>query len=183
MHLIAERGELYAHIYENTLLGLERDLFWNLQIDCENVAWEGEEWVCSLAIDWMTWPVRRWQDIAGMGQSHLRKPELVEASVYLLGAHHQVDLRTVQFDFEAADGLVCSIEGTARLALNEVDRSIKVAIRSSVVFAGIVVVRGNLSPKPDSPDAAGEMVAPFLALDGFRSPRLDGWRYLIEPDD
>jgi hypothetical protein len=182
MKLTATGGEIYAHVHENLRTGLTRNLFWNLEIACEPVHWEGEDWECSLAIDWLTWPLQRWRELAGMNLGTVRQPELVESSLYLVGAHHPVTLHRLTLQTGAGQGIVCEVNGAARLALDETERTLAVAISCSLLFTGVIVAAGNLIPKPQTPHDAAATVTPFLSLEGLRPAQPDGGRFVFEPD-
>lgn len=83
-------GEIYAHLFENSRTGVARNLFWNLRIDCEPVHLEGEEWDCSVAVEWLRWTVPNWRSLDAKGLRDVSAPEMVEASVYLVAEHHTV---------------------------------------------------------------------------------------------
>ncbi len=34
-------GKIYAHLFQNRLTGLDRNLFWNLRIELEPLGWDG----------------------------------------------------------------------------------------------------------------------------------------------
>lgn len=182
MELTATGGEIYAHVHENPRTGLTRNLFWNLQIACKPVRWEGEDWDCSLAIEWLTWPVTRWGELAGKRLATVSQPELVESSLYLVGSHHRLTLRSLELQAGNAGGFVCEVAGNAALELDETERLLDVAIRCALTFTGIFVVAENLTPKPQTPQAAALSVSPFVSLEGLRPPRSEGWRFVLEPE-
>src|SRR6266478_5239232 len=76
-------GELYAHVFENPSVGVSRNLFWNLRVEFAPVELDGEERDCSLACEWLVWPIRRWTDLSGLGIADVLHPEQVETSFYL----------------------------------------------------------------------------------------------------
>lgn len=59
------RGELYGHLFENVSTDVPRGLFWNFSLPCAPIAWEGEEWECSVLCEWLQWPVRDWTSLDG----------------------------------------------------------------------------------------------------------------------
>ena len=175
------KGEIYAHVFENPTTGLGRDLYWNVCVDSQPVFLDGEEWVCSLGIEWLTWPIHRWRELDGMGLGKVRHPELVECSLYLFDEHHPASLRHLELQengpgtFEAEFSAVADVDdGSGRRLFN-------VSGRCNLTFTSIIVVASNLRPKPASTLEARVAAAEFIAFDDLKEPRSEEWRYVFEP--
>lgn len=174
-------GEIYGHVFENPAMGVRRDLYWNASVDFQPVLLDGEEWDCSLAIEWLTWPLRHWRDLHGAGLSKLRHPEMVECSLYLFAQHHPASLHHLELRksgpaiFEADFSAIADVDdGSGPKLLN-------VSGRCNLTFTSIIVVASNLQPKPNSALEALAAAAEFTAMEDLKEPRSEDWRYLFEP--
>ena len=176
-------GTIYGHVHENSHTGLARNLFWNIEIEFEPVRQDGEDWDCSLGIEWLTWPVRSWRDLDGMSLGQVQQEELLECSLYLFAAHHPATLRrlilreTADARFEADFSAIADVhdpEGSGR-------RLFEVNGKCHLSFEGIVVVPDNLLPKPNSAHEVESAVAEFLAVDDLTDPRSEGLRFILKP--
>jgi len=173
-------GEIYAHLFENQLTGVRRNLFWNICAELEPVHLDGEDWDCSFRVDWLTWPICNRSELNGMTLNDVISPEAVEPSLYLLSEHNAAilhDLRLTKIDsknFEA------SIKGSAQLITERGIRTVPLSIICELKFVGLIVVRDNLFPKPGNAAEAKELLAPFIDLEGLK-PRSEEWRYIFEP--
>jgi hypothetical protein len=174
-------GEIYAHLSENSATGLRRNLYWNARIDFEPVQLDGEELDCSLAIEWLTWPIQSWRGLDGMGFAKVSQRDLVECSLYLFEEHHWATLRHFELGesgpatFEADFSAIAQVDDGSGLRLFEV------SARCNLTFTSIVVVGSNLQPELASQLEAQAAVAKFISLEHLAPPRSEGWRYVLEP--
>jgi hypothetical protein len=146
--LTPTNGDIHAHVFENSRIRLARNLFWNLCVDFEPVTRDDEEWSCSLLVDWLTWPVRRWQDIDGMVLGQVSHPELVECSLYLFGEHHWATLRHLRLIRTERNNFLAEVDAVADVDTDGGRRSVSVSTVCPGVFSGIIVIPGSLEPKP-----------------------------------
>ena len=174
-------GSLYAHVFENPRTGVARDLYWNVHVDFEPVQFDGEEWDCSFAVEWLTWPNRRWRDLDGLGLRQVRRTEFVECSLYLLAEHNPAALRHLELRENGHAAFDLDFSAIADVDDGSGLRRFEVSGKCEVEFSGVIVVTDNLQPKPASPDDARAAVAEFLALDDLAEPRSEQWRYVLEP--
>lgn len=182
LSLTLKSGEIYAHVHENALTGLARNLFWNLRIDCEPVSWGGEDWNCSLAIEWLTLPLRRWKELDGMDLGQVLVPDMLETSVYFLDQHHLTTVSYLQLRASSPGHFDVVLSGQAELEEDGHLLKLEFSGTCTVQFDGVIVVPSNLEPKPVTSDEADAVVAAFIELDGLQAPRTEGWRYVLEPD-
>jgi hypothetical protein len=175
-------GEIYAHVFENPLTGVSRNLFWNMLVKFEPVAIDGDEWNCSFLVDWLTWPIPTWRGLEGMDLSKIVLPSMVEPSLYLMGEHNDAALHDLRLDDR--QGTVFQITAAASTQVTtETERlSIPIAFTCPLQFMGIIVVNDNIAPRPTTPACAAEAVAQFVRIDGLRQPRSEGWRYVLDPE-
>ena len=181
LDLVTSGGEIYGHVFENPKVGVARDLYWNVRVEFEPVQFDGDDWECSLAVEWLTWPVRRWRDLNGMGLGQVRLRDSTECSFYLYAQHHPATFRHFKLResgpaiFEADFSAIADVhDGRGR-------RHFEVSGKCDLKFAGIVVVTDNLSSKPATSEDARMAVAEFLALDDLADPLSEQWRYVLEP--
>ena len=174
-------GEIYGHVFENPRMGFARRLFWNLNVEFEPIQRDGEEWDCSLGIEWLTLPVRTWRDLDGMDLGQVVLPEMLECSLYLYDTHNPAVLRQLQLsevrpaEFEARFSAIAEV-------YDEIGtRSVEISGKCEVSFSGIIVVADNLTPKPSAPNDAAMAVADFLALDDLDVPLSEQWRFVLRP--
>lgn len=175
-------GEIYAHIFENPRTGVPRNLFWNMRVEFEPVTLEGDEWDCSFLADWLTWPVRTWHDLDGMDLEKVELPEMVEPSLYVLAEHHPATVRELRLGGRKGSSFEAAVTASAQIRTERGQSTVPISFVCSLQFIGIIVVSGNLEPKPSTPAHAGEAVAQFILMDGLRQPRSEEWRYVLEPE-
>jgi hypothetical protein len=175
-------GEIYAHVFENPRTGIRRNLFWNISAEFEPVQLDNEEWDCSFAVDWLTWPVRTWSELNGMTLEKVVAPEMIEPSLYLLAEHNDAALHSLRLTRLSGSTFEAAIVASAEINTERGKYSVPVSFACALRFAGIVVVRENLEAKPSTPAQAGEAVGQFIQLDGLQPPRSEEWRYVLEPD-
>jgi hypothetical protein len=175
-------GECYAHVFENPKMGVKRGLFWNFILECAPITWDGEKYDVSLLCDWVTLPTRSWQALGEVGLGDLPQRELLEASLYL-SAHHDVRLSRLEIAHEREDLFRVHLGGNFDLeGYDEFDgAAIPIDTSGSVRFKGLIVVPGNLFPKPSSEADAVAVAHEFLDLENFAEPAWDGSRFLFEP--
>lgn len=174
-------GEIYAHLYENAATGLRRNLYWNAEIEFEPFHRDGEEWDCSLAVEWLTWPIQSWRGLDGIGISKVSELDLIECSLYLFEEHHQATLRNFELTETGPAMFEADVSAVAQVHDGVGVRHFEVSVRCNIAFSSIVVVSSNLQSKLTSPLEAQAAVAKFISLEQLAPPRSEGWRYVLEP--
>lgn len=177
------RGELDAQLFENPRTGLPRNLYWSLTVPCAPVAWAGEVWDCSVTCEWLTWPVRHWAELDGMGLAAVTSPALVECSLYL-AEHHPVRVESLALRRigEGARFSVGLAGGVDIQGLDELDgRDIEFSLHGEVELEGLVVIPDNLFPKPQNESEVLAALRPYADLGSFGPPVFDRFRYLLAP--
>jgi len=164
-------------------VGVQRDLYWHVMVEFEPVLIDGEEWSCSLDIEWLTWPMRRWQDLNGKSLAESRHPEMVECSLYYYGTHNPASVRRLELSEISPASFMADVSAVAEINYGAGPRSYQVVSQFNLRFTNIVVVPSNLEPKPSSIPEVEAAVAEHIALDGLKAPRSEGWRYVLEPTD
>lgn len=176
-------GNMYAHIFENPNVGVARGLYWAVTVDCEPIEWNGEDWPCSVTCEWLQWPIRRWEEIDGVGLETTIAPVDAECSFYL-AEHNPVRIKSLSISREPNKNqfLVCISGAVELLGFDELDgEDIPFFVQGRVDFDGIILIPDNLSPKPSTPTDAIDILSEFLSMESLKEPRWDRFRYVFEP--
>lgn len=178
------RGELYGHLFENVSTGVPRGLFWNFSLPCAPIAWEGEEWECSVLCEWLQWPVRDWTSLDGATLRTSSAHASVECSIYFT-EHHPVRLEALSVS-RIADSARFNIALSGAFDLKgygELDaQNIPLFLHGEVDFDGVVVVPGNLFPRPCNPADVIRLVEPLLSVCNLGEPEWDRFRYVLRAE-
>lgn len=176
-------GELYSHIYENRTTGLSRDHFWSLTIDFAPIEYEGELLQCSASVEWLRFPVRDWRQLGSTDLVEVLQSDLVESSFYV-GRHDWATTKHFSLlyrsgnVFDAKLQLVVDFQGFTG---DDDDPAMEVNAHAKVKYSGLVIVKDNLSPKPNSPQLAMEMAKSFVDLESYQPPVDEDSRYIFIP--
>lgn len=181
--LVAVGGSMDSHIFENASAGIDRDHFWSLTIDFAPIEYEGNEWDCSLTIEWMRLPIRDWRSL---NDSHVAKAfedELVEASFYLtrhdwatvkeLSLKHVADNR-----FRASLTAVVDFQGYTG---DDVDPEMKISAEADIEYTELIIVPDNLSSKPKTSQEVSKVAAQFVDTTAYQSAEKDDFRFVMRP--
>ena len=177
----SSRGTLHGHVFENPATGLERDLFWSLDIRLCPITLDGEEWTSSVQIEWLTWPLRSWSDLDGRTLQEVRKDELIECSVCLLDEHHTVELSQLTLRLRSQTVFQGSIEGMVALPSERGSIDLCICGDFEVDFSGVILVSDNFRPRLTTAEQARLAIAEFLSFDGLAKPAREDWRFLVKP--
>jgi len=166
-------GQLYAHL-------LNGQLYWTVSIDCEPIEIDEEQWPCGVVCEWLTFPVRRWQELSGLG---LAQSSRYEASFYL-AEHHSLALTVLSLtQIESQSLFRLQLEGSFDLngfgSLN--GEGYPLSIDCLAQFSGIYVVPENVADRPSTPEAAGALLAKHFDISGLLFPVWDRFRFVFEP--
>ncbi|MDM7950868.1 hypothetical protein [Hydrogenophaga sp.] len=178
------RGELYGHLFENDSTGVPRGLFWNFSLPCAPIAWEGEEWECSVLCEWLQWPVRDWTSLDGATLRTSSAQASLECSIYFT-EHHPVRLEALSVS-RIADSARFNIALSGAFDLKgygELDaQNIPLFLHGEVDFDGVVVVPDNLVPRPCNPADVIRLVEPLLNVCNLGEPEWDRFRYVLRAE-
>jgi hypothetical protein len=174
-------GEIYGHVFENPRVGLARDLFWNASIDFEPVQLDGEEWDCSLGVEWLTWTLQNWQDLDGRSADELQHPDLLECSLYLFAEHHWATLQHFTLTKLGPASFEADFRAVADVDDGSGPRQFEVSGKCELNFTGIIIVPANFGARAPGQTDAEALVSEFMSLDHLRGPRVDNGRFMFEP--
>ncbi|MGC4119383.1 MAG: hypothetical protein QM765_33415 [Myxococcales bacterium] len=88
-------GVIYGHLFENPKVGADRGLYWAISVPFEKLDLGDEEARPLLQCEWLTWPVGRWQELAGKTLALVKDPKRVEASFYVHD-HSNLELEVLE---------------------------------------------------------------------------------------
>jgi hypothetical protein len=174
---------MYAHLFENTEMGVARAVFLVLQVECDPVDCGGHGPLpCGVLVEWITLPGGAWKRLSEL---EVMIDESIsngaEASLYL------------QEHFPAADGELVLKHASAHnfdvdlslrahvLIPRDIDNQVVATLRTQVPFTEFVVVPRNLSNVRDEVDSVLEAAAPWITLSDFEAPYRDGFRWVFQP--
>lgn len=176
-------GTIYGHVFENKSVGLDRQLYWCISLDCDPIRLGDTDVDCSFSTEWIILPVQSWNDLNGVDLTKVRNPELVEASLYL-GEHVAVTLILLKLDriantprFRVHLEASVDIDGFGVLDV----RNIHFSLNGEADFEGIVIVPDNLRPRPNTPVKATAVVSAFISLRELGKPEWQRFRFLFPP--
>jgi hypothetical protein len=76
-------GILYSWIFQNKTVKLPRNHFWSFTIDFKRMKYEGMDVGPCMTIDWITLPIRRWQDLVGLNLKGRYGDRGIESTFYV----------------------------------------------------------------------------------------------------
>jgi hypothetical protein len=177
-------GDIYAHIFENSTTGLARDLFWSITIEFEPLEYGDDEFQCAMTCEWVRWPIRDWRDLDGKQLDARYGDDGLEASFYMSrhDVAHSARLsihRVAANDFRVSMEMQVDFHGY--YGGDEVSDMPVKADSVIVPFTGLVVVPGNLFPKPTTVKDVEAVAREFVNMDCYDPPEEDRHRYVLRP--
>lgn len=182
--LIATDGIITGHVFENPAAGVPRALYWSIRLDYEPLVLDGTDWECNAGCEFLRWPLDYWKKLDGATLDDTIGPVPAEGSIYLIGAHHELQLQSLALHrIEDTTRFEVRLEAKFDLrGYGELDGTdIPLSLACVAEFKHVVVVRDNLFPKPSDAEEAAAVVAPFLDIEGLTTPRRDDFRFVFEP--
>lgn len=176
-------GLVYGHVFENPLVGVARQLFWSVTLNCGPVRSGKENFDCSFTTEWLVLPISRWSDLHEKSLAHVQNPEGVEASLYL-DEHHSAKLMALSFArIAGTHRFSVSIEAEVHIeGFGDLDGAgLPLALQGEAEFEGLVILPSNLDPKPDTPLKASEALKRFISLSELGEPQWQKFRYVFPP--
>jgi hypothetical protein len=179
----AGTGSISAHVFENRSVGVQRGLFWSVTLPCSPVVWEGDTCETSLSCEWLRWPIRNWTSLDGATLESAVAPREAECSFYF-SEHHPVAVSSLKLTrvrgtarFHVAIAGALDLEGYGDLDT----KGYKLAVHGEATLENLIVVPGNLFPKPSDPVAARDALSEFIDVANLAAPEWDRFRYVFAP--
>lgn len=180
---VGKGGAIYCHVYENTLTGIARELFWSITIDFENFKVGNEKCACSVTCDWFRWPIRTWLDLDGCTVDFQHGEQGYESSFYLF-THHPANHTQLQLSHEArnifAAGISMEVPMSANLGI-EVDDPLEINAIAKVPFIGLLMMPGNVGSKSLTKTQLQKIAMDFVDLSEFHPPEPDNGGLKFRP--
>lgn len=179
--IVGRHGTIYGHIFENAQASLSRNLFWSIDVTLAPIEVDDEIWDCSLACEWLVWPIKRVHDLDGMTLDHVVRRDLIECSIYVAAEHQWPAISGLTLKKKRWDVYELNLLGEADLVIDEKVMASSFDFRCELTLQGVVVVPTNLSPEPASHAEVKEALRSFITLDGLAEPYTEGFRHVFAP--
>ncbi len=179
MQFVAEEGQLTAHLFENPRMGIERCLYWSVNVELKPIKFLGETWDCSFGCEWLNWPAKSLEQLSGMSLDQHRQPGQFQASIYLVSQHCPVAMQHLSIQTVSGDRFRLKAKGKLQAAIDGKKVRSSFSFDLDLSFQGIAIVRENLFPKPSNAAEAASALAPFFSLEDLTDPQLEGFSYIF----
>ena len=175
-------GEIYCHIFENHLTGVSRDAYWSVTVDFAPLVYGKDSFRCNAMVEWLQLGNRDYRNIV-KHKINLPDGSHAEASFYL--TEHE-NASSTSMCLSCVDSDRYQVELNMIVDFHEylggdANPAMRVAASTELVFTGLIVVPGNLDPKPADETAVISTASEFLELSRFDPPLVQGFRYLFRP--
>ena len=175
-------GEIYCHIFENHLTGVSRDAYWSVRVDFAPLVYGGGSFRCNAMVEWLQ-----------LGDGDYRN--VVKHKINLPDASHaESSFYVTEHDNAKSTSMLLSYVDNDRFRVElemivdfhgylggDANSAMRVAASTELQFTGLIVVPGNLDPKPADEPAVISVASEFLELSGYDPPLKQGFRYLFRP--
>lgn len=181
--LIATGGELYCHVFENSLTEIPRDLYWSATLEFAPIDYCGDSLTCSATIEWLRIAQRDFRQISDFRFSLDGTDSFAEASFYM-SRHDNATSASMSLTFLDADRFRLGLDMVVDFLGyddGDADPALYVAGVADVSYSGLIIVPGNLFPKPGTVDDVLAVAGDFVNLDSYGPPHFQGFRYVLKP--
>ncbi len=157
--IIEDNSRVWAHLFENKNVGVPRGLYWCLQIDLGQIDYSNETWGASIAFEWLELSV---EDSPQVFSSNSRSE--IECSFYMFEHTPAESWKLIVYpqsengDYFVEFDAVIDFPGVD----NDPCKNLKIGGKGFLKLGEIIVIPDNLFPKPDSPESAKNMIAPYF---------------------
>ncbi len=175
-------GEIYCHIFENQLTGVARDAYWSVTIDFAPLVYGKDTFRCNAMVEWLQLGKG---DFRNIRQHRINLPDAshAEASFYMT-EHDNASSTSMLLSYIDNDRFRVELEMIVDFHGyfgGDANPAMRVAASTELQFTGLIVVPGNLDPKPTDEAAVISTASQFLDLSGYDPPLNQGFRYLFRP--
>lgn len=181
--LIATGGDLSCHVFENSLAGIPRDLYWCATLNFAPINYCGELFKCSATIEWFRIAERDFRQIKNLEFSFDDSDSLVEASFYMSG-HDRATSASMSLSYLGGDRFRLGVDMLANFLGyddGDADPSLPIVGVADVSYFGLIMVPGNLEPQPGTVDGVLAVAGEFIDLNLYEAPQPQGFRYVLKP--
>lgn len=175
-------GEIYCHIFENHHTGLSRDAYWSVTVDFAPLVYGKDSFRCNAMVEWLQLGNADYRNIVKK-KINLPDASHAEASFYMsehdCASSSSMLLSYIDNDrFEVELEMIVDFHGYLG---GDVNPAMRVSASTDLVFTGLIVVPGNLDPKPADETTVISTASQYLDLSGYDPPLKQGFRYLFRP--
>ncbi len=186
--LVAKDGSIRAMVFENEFAGVERNMFWSVEINFEPVLYDGEEVQPSMSAHWIVLPVRDWRKLQGVTINGDR--DTIEASFYVF-EHDLASWSEIAFgerrgrQFDVTFDMKVDI-----LGLDEPSEGADVSVQEAFVkaqttlpYQGFSIHSSLVEGIPENKAKALEIASHYADLDRYNVPALRYGTWGFDPND
>ena len=173
--LVPIGGEIYCHIFENLQTGIARSLFWSITVDFEALKYGEQEFDCSMTCEWIPWSIRKWRELDGKQLETDYGEEGIESSFYMgrhdIGTRTKIALRHLRGSlFTVKMDMLVDFQG-----YYGADQNPAMPVKAEVVvpFIGLLLIPGNLTPRPIEVGELRNVASEFVDLSMYNE--LEPW--------
>ncbi len=175
-------GEIYCHIFENQLTGISRDAYWSVTVDFAPLVYGKDKFRCNAMVEWLQLGNGDFRNIVNQ-KVNLPDVSHAEASFYM-AEHDNASSASMMLSYIDNDRFHVELEMIVDFngyLGGDVNPAMRVAASTELQYTGLIVVPGNLDPKPADETAVVSTASQFLDLSGYDPPLKQGFRYLFRP--
>lgn len=181
--LKANGGEIHAHIFENSMVGLQRNLFWSITLEFEPINYEDGDWECSMTCEWIPWRIRDWRDLHNLELKVEPDDQLIESSFYMVEHDRGKEAKLL---VQRHEGNLFKVRMSMTVdftGLTGEDRNPEMFVvgETIVPFRGVFVTPENLSPKPMTVAEVKDITTDYIDLSAYREPHKEKHSFILEP--
>ena len=175
-------GEIHGHLFENPKVGVSRNVYWAIRVELGPLSFEGEDWDCSVEMEWLIFPIRSWTELDGITLSSLSAPDFAEASAYVVGQHCPASIDHLSLKrIGNSQQFRVEIKGSVSVDEPGIPSRLTLDVDTVLPFTGVIVIPENLTPKPSDKTDVTAAVSCFLSPTSLGEPLWDRFRFVLPP--
>jgi hypothetical protein len=160
---------------------VSRNVYWAVRAELEPISFDGEDWDCSVEMEWLVLSIRSWTELDGMTLSSLSDTDY-EASAYVVSQHCPASIDHLSLK-RIGDSPQFRVEIRGSVSLDEpgIPPRLTIAVDTVLSFTGVIVVPDSLTPKPTDKAEVVAAVSSFLSTPDLGEPLWDRFRFVLPP--
>jgi len=178
----AKGGQIHGHLFENPKVGIPRNIYWAINVELEPFSFEGEEQDCFIGIEWLLLPIRSWTELDGVTLASLSEPDLMEASVYLLGQHWPANIDQLEFTrIGTSPEFRVRLKGSVSIDEPGIPSLLNIDIDTGAAFTGVIAIPENLALKASDEAGVVAGTSKFVSTKDLGNPVWEDFRFVLPP--
>lgn len=168
--LVISEASIYAMIFENRRVGVERGLFFCWSVSFEPIEIDGEEELPTCIFEFFRLGAHSWPDLAGreFPVPNLESFDDGEASMYLDGEHQPLEVPELRFG--RLDGNRLGVSFRAQVNPQSTFDKFELTLSTQLLVEGLLIGPSIISMLTKNSRKAREVAAPFFELSGHGEP-------------